>query len=474
MAALAATRNLISIEEALRLVLERVRPLAGGEQWHRGSASGECSPRTRSRRSTCHPFDSSAMDGFALRSSDTPGRLPVVHRIAAGTPAPRSLEAGEAMGIATGAVVPEGADAVIPFEYVVENDNDDRDRARRRAREQTFARREETSAPATTVVEAGARLEARHLAALAAAGIAEVRGCPEAAGRRRRDGQRAAPAWRGAGTGTDLRGERNTARGAAGLGRRRGREGELGRGRGGSPSGGSRARARRGRPRDLGRRLGRAARSRAGDPGRARRRGGVLGRLREAGQADLVRRRRATGSSSACPGTRSPCSSASSSSSGPALLALQGSADPGPRFERGVLGCGTEAEPGPRRARTRPGSATVRRPGRRAARGPRIAHDRAGSERGRARPHSTWKRRAGSGRVRRVSPPLRADGPLLLLVRALAASRREHGPAHESPRRPEARPFGRGRIRRIAPGGDRRRAGPRRRATRRRRAGSGA
>ena len=71
------------------------------------------------------PFDSSAMDGFALRSSDTPGRLPVVHRIPAGTPAPRSLEAGEAMGIATGAVVPEGADAVIPFEYVVENDNDD-------------------------------------------------------------------------------------------------------------------------------------------------------------------------------------------------------------------------------------------------------------------------------------------------------------------------------------------------------------
>ena len=69
------------------------------------------------------PFDSSAMDGFALRSSDTPGRLPVVHRIAAGAPAPRSLEAGEAMGIATGGLVPEGADAVIPFEYVVENDN---------------------------------------------------------------------------------------------------------------------------------------------------------------------------------------------------------------------------------------------------------------------------------------------------------------------------------------------------------------
>src|SRR3954467_3224694 len=33
------------------------------------------------------PFRSSAMDGYALRSVDTPGRLPVVFRIAAGAPA---------------------------------------------------------------------------------------------------------------------------------------------------------------------------------------------------------------------------------------------------------------------------------------------------------------------------------------------------------------------------------------------------
>ena len=88
------------------------------------------------------------MDGFALRSSDTPGRLPVVHRIPAGTPAPRSLEAGEAMGIATGAVVPEGADAVIPFEYVVEHDNTiEIERPVERGAKHS-RRREETSAPA--------------------------------------------------------------------------------------------------------------------------------------------------------------------------------------------------------------------------------------------------------------------------------------------------------------------------------------
>jgi molybdopterin molybdotransferase len=58
------------------------------------------------------PFASSAMDGFAVRSADTPGTLIVVDRIAAGRPAGQALAAGEAMGIATGGVVPDGADAV--------------------------------------------------------------------------------------------------------------------------------------------------------------------------------------------------------------------------------------------------------------------------------------------------------------------------------------------------------------------------
>src|SRR2546430_12452111 len=48
------------------------------------------------------PFPSSAMDGFAVRALDAPARLPVVARIAAGVPAPRALEPGEAMAIATG------------------------------------------------------------------------------------------------------------------------------------------------------------------------------------------------------------------------------------------------------------------------------------------------------------------------------------------------------------------------------------
>ena len=64
------------------------------------------------------------MDGYAVRAADTPGTLPVVVRIAAGRPAPRRSRPGEAMGIATGGVVPDGADAVVPIEHVVEGDNE--------------------------------------------------------------------------------------------------------------------------------------------------------------------------------------------------------------------------------------------------------------------------------------------------------------------------------------------------------------
>jgi molybdopterin molybdotransferase len=115
--------DLLTIEEAQRVILERVRPLAS-ERLPLAQAAGRVLAEDATAVVDLPPFPSSAMDGYAIRSADTPGTLPVVARIAAGSPAPRELRHGEAMGIATGGVVPAGADAVIPFEYVVEHDND--------------------------------------------------------------------------------------------------------------------------------------------------------------------------------------------------------------------------------------------------------------------------------------------------------------------------------------------------------------
>jgi molybdopterin molybdotransferase len=164
--------DLLSLEEAQRLVLERVEPLPA-ERVPLDQAAGRVLAEAARAVVDLPPFPSSAMDGFAVRAAETPGTLPVELRIAAGRPSPRPLEAGEAMGIATGGVVPEGADAVIPLEYVVENEN--------------AVQIEEAVEPGTNVrprggdlqagdevVAAGTLLGPVQLGALAAAGVAEV------------------------------------------------------------------------------------------------------------------------------------------------------------------------------------------------------------------------------------------------------------------------------------------------------------
>jgi len=164
--------ELLTFEEAQRLILERTRPLPA-ERVPLADATGRILAEPAQAAVDLPPFPSSAMDGFALRADDTPGELPVVFRIAAGGPAPSALGAGEAMAIATGGVVPEGADAVIPIEYVVEHDNavvidgpvSSGDNIRPRGGDVRAG---------DELVGAGARLGPAQLGALAAGGVANV------------------------------------------------------------------------------------------------------------------------------------------------------------------------------------------------------------------------------------------------------------------------------------------------------------
>ena len=164
--------QLLSLEAAQALVLERVGPL-DAERVRLEAAGGRVLAETATALVDLPPFPSSAMDGYALRSADTPGTLPVVARIAAGSPAGRPLAAGEAMGISTGGVVPDGADAVIQHEAVVENDNvitisnSVADGANIRPVGRDVA-------AGGAVISAGTRLGAAQIGALAAAGVAEV------------------------------------------------------------------------------------------------------------------------------------------------------------------------------------------------------------------------------------------------------------------------------------------------------------
>ena len=69
------------------------------------------------------PMTNSAMDGYAVKassiikaSSNTPVSLRVTSTVAAGHLPTVAVEAGTAARIMTGAPIPDGADAVVPFE----------------------------------------------------------------------------------------------------------------------------------------------------------------------------------------------------------------------------------------------------------------------------------------------------------------------------------------------------------------------
>lgn len=63
-------------------------------------------------------FVASAMDGYAVRTSDVPGRLEVIGDVPAGSEPKVEVVAGTAVRIMTGSPVPRGAEAVVPVEDV--------------------------------------------------------------------------------------------------------------------------------------------------------------------------------------------------------------------------------------------------------------------------------------------------------------------------------------------------------------------
>jgi molybdopterin molybdotransferase len=112
----------IGIEAARREVLARVR-LTPVEEVGLGKALGRLLAVDAVAEGPVQPFDNSAMDGFAVRAADVAGAgagspvtLAIVDESRAGHPATRSLGAGEAIAISTGAMLPAGADAVVRVE----------------------------------------------------------------------------------------------------------------------------------------------------------------------------------------------------------------------------------------------------------------------------------------------------------------------------------------------------------------------
>ena len=112
-------KGLLSVDEALEVLLAGARPVAEVEQVPTLEATDRVLARAQVSTMDVPPLDNSAMDGYAVRTADVKApdaRLKVSQRIMAGAVG-KPLEPGTAARIFTGAPIPAGADAIVMQEF---------------------------------------------------------------------------------------------------------------------------------------------------------------------------------------------------------------------------------------------------------------------------------------------------------------------------------------------------------------------
>jgi molybdopterin molybdotransferase len=122
--------TVLSVEEAQERILSAFRPLEA-ERVDLFQALDRVLAEDIQADMNIPPLDNSAMDGYAVRaddivaaSMDSPVLLKVVYDLAAGYVTDLRVAPGTAIRIMTGAPIPGGADAVVPFEETDESQGD--------------------------------------------------------------------------------------------------------------------------------------------------------------------------------------------------------------------------------------------------------------------------------------------------------------------------------------------------------------
>ena len=176
--------QMIPLEDYVSQVLEALSPLEGGRV-PLGRAHGRVLAEDVTAAVPVPPWTNSAMDGYAVRAKDTTGacpQTPVVLPVSGDVPAgaaPQPLAEGTAQRIMTGAMLPEGADAVVKVEDTDQAPGPhpipERVEIRAAATPGLSVRRAgEDVAAGDPVMAAGTRLSAAAISALASVGLGLV------------------------------------------------------------------------------------------------------------------------------------------------------------------------------------------------------------------------------------------------------------------------------------------------------------
>ena len=179
---------MLTVEEALAKILAEVAPL-DTETVSLLEAQGQVLAEDIIATVNVPPLDNSAMDGYAVRYQDTlgasgisPKSLEVIDTVMAGAVSRKTVTPGTAVRIMTGAPVPAGADAVVPFEDTDEMRGEDKGAPAARvgilqpAKAGDNVRRAgESVAIGETMLRAGATIRPSEIGVLASVGRAEVK-----------------------------------------------------------------------------------------------------------------------------------------------------------------------------------------------------------------------------------------------------------------------------------------------------------
>ncbi len=114
---------LLPFEEAKRVVETNIKPITRVETVSIDDASGRVLAEDMVATLSTPPFDRAAMDGYAVKAKDTfnagqlnPKLLNLIGELHAGETPQKRVSAGQCIQIATGAMMPRGADAVVMVE----------------------------------------------------------------------------------------------------------------------------------------------------------------------------------------------------------------------------------------------------------------------------------------------------------------------------------------------------------------------
>lgn len=173
-------KKLIQLDEALSIVLKQALPVKRKETLPLVEAVGRVSAQDVASRISVPPFSRAAMDGYAVRAKDTFGASkmnPVILRkvdtvYAGGTPK-KSITKSVCAEIATGAMMPEGADAVVMVEDT-ELDGMHVSVSESVHPGKNVSEKGEDIAPGTKIISAGELLNPSKIGSLAAIGIGET------------------------------------------------------------------------------------------------------------------------------------------------------------------------------------------------------------------------------------------------------------------------------------------------------------